>query len=278
MDAVLGSSPWATWSFPPLVVATAIVALAFFVQGWTRLRRRGRPDLASWGRLALFTVGLAVVLLAIVSPVDAIGEGYLQSAHMLQHVLIADLGVALIVLSLRGPLAVFFLPRDLLVPLARTPWLRRALAWLVRPRTVVLLWIVVLLAWHVPALYESALRNRALHDLQHVSFVLVGTLLWVVLVDPLRHGRLDERDRVALAATVLVIGQILSYVMLFSYRPFYGAYSDQDVRLLGLSPLTDQKVSGVVMMVEQLLTLGVFLVWQLRRLARAPLPDARGGG
>lgn len=273
-SGMLGASPWTTWSLPPLVVVTAVVALAFFVQGWARLRRRGRPDLASWDRLVLFTVGLAVVLLGIVSPIDAIGEGYLQSGHMLQHVLIADLGVALIVLSLRGPLAVFFLPRDLLVPLARTRWLRRALAWLVRPRTVVLLWIVVLVAWHVPALYESALHNRVLHDLQHVSFVLVGTLLWVVLLDPLRHGKLDPRDRVALAATVLVVGQVLSYVMLFSYRPFYGAYAEQGVRLLGLSPLTDQKVSGVVMMVEQLLTLGVFLVWQLRHLAPAPLRDA----
>lgn len=274
---LLAANPWTAWSFPPLVVAAASVTVAFFVQGWLRLRRRGRADLGSWRRLGLFAAGVAVVTLAIVSPIDAVGEGYLQAGHMLQHVLLADLGVVLIVLSVRGPLAVFFLPRDLLAPLARQRWLRRALTWLLRPRNTVGLWLLVLLAWHVPALYEAALRNRALHDLQHFSFLLVGVLLWVVLLDPTRHGRLSANDRIGVAALVVIAGQLLSYVMLFSYRPFYGVYAEQDDRLLGLSALTDQKLSGVVMMVEQLLTVGLFLFWQLRaRAATDVRPEGEG--
>ena len=116
---MIAANPWTAWSFPPLVAAGAALAIAFFLQGWLRLRARDRPDLASWRRFALFMAGMAVVTLAIVSPIDAVGEGYLQAGHMLQHVLLADLGVVLIVLSVRGPLTVFFLPRDLLAPLAR---------------------------------------------------------------------------------------------------------------------------------------------------------------
>lgn len=284
--SLLAASPWTSWSFPPLVLAAAVATIALFAQGWLRLRERGRPDLASWRRAGLFAAGVAVITLAIVSPIDAVGEGYLQAAHMLQHVLIADLGVLLVVLALRGPLGVFFLPRDLLAPLARARRLRRPLAWLLRPRVTVALWLVVLLAWHVPALYEAALRTRAVHDLQHISFVAVGVLVWVVLIDPTHHGRLTATDRIGVAAIVLVAGQLLAYVMVFSYRPFYGVYADQKDRLLGLSPLTDQRLAGVVMMAEQLLTVGLFLFWQLTRRpgggasergAPAPRPATKRG-
>lgn len=266
---MIAANPWTSWSYPPLVFAGVAVSCAFFLQGWLRLRRRGRPDLAPWSRVGLFAAGISVVTLAIVSPVDAIGEGYLQAAHMLQHVLIADLGVALLVLAVRGPLGVFFLPRDLLVPAARQRWLRTTLRRLLRPGITVALWIALLVAWHVPALYEAALGNRVVHDLQHFTFLFVGVLLWVQLIDPMRHRRLTVSERIGLATLVFVAGQILAYVMVFSYRPFYGVYAAEERRLLGVSPLTDQKLAGVVMMVEQALTVGVFILWQLQRQAAA---------
>ncbi len=250
---------WQAWSPQPLVLGTALIALACFFQGFFRLRRR-RASLAPWSRAFLFTAGVAVVVLGIVSPLDAIGEEYLQAAHMLQHVLIADLGIALALLAVRGPLAVFFLPRDLLVPLARTRWLRRALDVALRPSVAIPLWLGVTVAWHVPYLYESALRNPVVHQLEHLSFVLVGTLVWTLVIDPARHHRLTTGERLGVAALMLFAGQILAYVMLFSFEPFYGAYADQPERLLGLSPLTDQKLAGVVMMVEQALTLGAAIV------------------
>ena len=216
--SLLASSPWTSWSFPPLVIAGAATSIAFFLQGWLRLRRRGRPDLAPWSRVGLFAAGIAVVTLAIVSPLDAIGEGYLQAAHMLQHVLVADLGVALLVLAVRGPLAVFFLPRDLLAPLARARWPRPTLRWLLRPGVTITLWLGVLVAWHIPALYEAALRTRAVHDLQHFSFLLVGVLVWVQLIDPTRHRRLTVGERIGLAALVFAAGQLLAYVMVFRWR------------------------------------------------------------
>ena len=250
---------WKAWSFDPLVLFAAAVAVAFFAQGWRRLHAR-RPELAPWSRWPIFLAGVAIVVLGIVSPLDAIAEEYLQSAHMLQHVLIADLGVALALVAVRGPLSMFFLPQDLLAPLARRRSLRRMLSSLLRPRVAVPLWLGVLVAWHVPALYDAALRHPLLHRVEHLSFVAVGALVWTLVIDPAGHGRLTLGGRIGLAVVMLWMGQLLAYAFVFSFHPYYDVYAEQPERLLGLSPLADQKLAGVVMMVEQLLTLGVALV------------------
>jgi cytochrome c oxidase assembly factor CtaG len=242
------------------------VVLLFFLQGWRRLHAR-RPELAPWTRIPVFCSGLAIVVLGIVSPLDAVAEDYLQSAHMLQHVLIADLGVALALVAVRGPLSMFFLPRDLLAPLARARPVRSSLSSLLRPRVAVPLWVVTLAAWHIPAAYEAALRHPEVHRLEHLSFVLVGALVWTLLIDPAGHGRLTVIGRIGLAAVLFWIGQLLSYPFVFGFEPYYDVYADQPERLFGLSALTDQKLAGVVMMVEQAVTLGVAL-YVLVRMAR----------
>jgi len=254
---------WRAWSFQPVVIGGGLVAIAFFLHGWTRLHRR-RTDLAPWTRIPVFVAGVAVTVLAIISPIDAIGESYLQSVHMLQHVLIADLGIALTVVAVRGPLTVFFLPRDLLVPLARVAWLRRALRFLLRPGVSYAVWVIALVTWHVPRFYEAALNNRFWHDLMHLSFVLGGILIWTQIIDPSRHHRLTLGERLGFTALVFWTGQVMAYVILFDFKPLFPTYVDQPVRLLGLSPLTDQKLAGVVMMVEQILTVGLAFVLLLR--------------
>jgi len=261
---------WTAWSFDPLVLLGAVVAVGFFAQGWRRLHAR-RPELAPWSRWPLFLGGVAVVVLGIVSPLDAIAEEYLQSAHMLQHVLIADLGVALALVAVRGPLSMFFLPQDLLAPLARRRSLRRTLSFLLRPRVAVPLWLGVLVAWHLPVLYDAALRHPLVHRVEHLSFVAVGALVWTLVIDPAGHRRLTLNGRIGLAVVMLWMGQLLAYVFVFSFHPYYDVYAEQPERLLGLSPLADQKLAGVVMMVEQLLTLGVALVL-LVLAARRPRP------
>ena len=267
---------WRAWSFDPLVLVGAAVAIAFFAQGWRRLRGR-RPELAPLSRWPIFLAGVAIVVLGIVSPLDAVAEEYLQSAHMLQHVLIADLGVALALVAVRGPLSMFFLPQDLLAPLARRQWLRRSLSFLLRPRVAVPLWLGVLVAWHIPFLYDAALRHPLLHRVEHLSFVVVGALVWTLLIDPAGHGRLTLGQRIGLAVVMLWMGQLLAYVFVFSFHPYYDVYAEQPERLFGLSPLADQKLAGVVMMAEQLLTLGVALVVLVvaaRRTRAAAVPAA----
>jgi putative membrane protein len=276
MSALAATPPdelWTAWSPDLLALSFAAVAVAFFLQGWRRLHRR-RPDLAPWTRIPLFLAGVALVLLGLVSPLDAIAEEYLQAAHMLQHVVIADLGIALTLVAVRGPLALFFLPRDLLAPLARVRVLRRALAVLLRPAVAISLWVATLVVWHVPALYEAALDSPAIHRLEHLSFVVVGLLVWTLIIDPAHHLRLTVNERIGVAVLLFWIGQVLSYVFVFGFEPYYDVYAEQPERLFGLSPLADQRLAGVVMMVEQALTLGVALVL-LFRSARRARPAAR---
>ena len=270
---MVAESLWAAWSFQPFVLGGGVVAIAFFLHGWWRLRRR-RADLAPWTRVPLFVSGVTVSVLAIVSPIDHIGETYLQSVHMLQHVLIADLGMVLILLGVRGPLTVFFLPRDLLAPLSRLRPLRSGLAFLLRPSVSYAVWLVVLVGWHIPSLYEAALQHRVLHDVEHLTFVLGGALVWTQVIDPGRHNRLTLGERLGYTALVFWTGQVLAYVIVFAFEPLYSTYAEQGVRLLGLSALTDQRLAGLVMMIEQTATVGVAFVLLLRTSRRRQPADA----
>ena len=132
----------AAWSAPPSVLVPAVLALLLFAQGWRRLRRRGRRDLADWKRAALFATGLLVVLAGLISPIHTLGENHLLWVHMLQHVLIGDLGIALMVVAVRGPLLVFILPARVLGPIARDRDVRAVLSFLLRPKIAFSLWAV----------------------------------------------------------------------------------------------------------------------------------------
>jgi cytochrome c oxidase assembly factor CtaG len=255
----------AAWSAPPPVLAAVGLAIALFAQGWLRLRRRGRADLASWWRVALFALGLAVALAGLVTPIDSLGEDDLLSMHMLQHVLIGDLAPALLVTAARGPLLVFLLPAPVLAPIARNRVVRSVLGTLLRPRVACALWAANLGIWHIPVLYDGALAHPLVHDLEHAGWVAAGILVWTLLVDPGSHRRLTVGGRVALAVTLFAFGQVLTDVLVFSFRPLYPAYGGA----YGLSAITDQQVAGLVMMAEQLVTLGTLVALLLRPRLRA---------
>jgi putative membrane protein len=270
------SSPW---QLEPLVVAPAAVAAVCFFQGFVRLRRRGRSDHASWVRAALFTLGLAAAVLPLVSPLDELGDRFLLSAHMLQHVLIGDAAPALLLVSLRGPLLFFAVPEALLRAFRRASWPARAAAWLTRPPVALLAWAVAYGGWHVPAAYDYAARHQSVHDLEHASFVAAGLLVWTLLVDPARHGRLSRGMRLAIVAALLALGTVISDVLIFTLHPLYPTYAGEVHRVFGLSALRDQQLAGLVMAVEQFVTLGtcaaLLLLPELRRRRRARVAVAR---
>ena len=133
------------WDPAPTVVVGAGVVLALFVQAFARLRRRGRADHAGWSRLLLFLIAVALGTLSLVSPLDEVGDSYLLSGHMLQHVLIGDAAPALALVALRGPLLFFLIPAAVLAPLARLRALRRLLAFLLHPVTSLAVWMLVFL-------------------------------------------------------------------------------------------------------------------------------------
>lgn len=261
------------WEAPAPVVAGCLVALALFAQAFWRLRQRGRSDHAGWDRAALFAAAVALTYLALASPLDGLGDRYLLSAHMLQHVVIGDLAPALGLLALRGPLTFFLLPPPVLSALAGRRRLRGFLHWLTGPWVALPLWIAAMWAWHVPRVYDYAAVHQWVHDLEHLSFVLVGVLVWNLLIDPARAGRLPVAGRIALAVGVFAAGDPVT-AGLISSGASYPHYVAQAHRVFGLSPHGDQVAAGVVMLVEQIATLGTLcavLLWPY--LKRAPLRD-----
>lgn len=273
------------WTPEPAVLAGIVVALALFGRGFLALRRRGRRDHAGWTHAVPFVLGLVVLGVALMSPLDAAGDDYLLSAHMLQHVLIGDLAPALLVLGVRGPLTLFLLPASALRRLASLTWLRRALSFLLSPKPSFLAWLLALGIWHVPAIYDAALARPWLHELEHASFFAAGLLVWSLLIDPARRGELDVRGRILYAGALVATAHLFIHPVLLSDKTFYPAYASQSHRLLGLSPLSDQHWAALVMTAEQLLTLGVFLLLLLRpgfarlsvgRRSGDPISELRG--
>jgi cytochrome c oxidase assembly factor CtaG len=248
---------------PPAILIGTALALVLFVQAFVRLRRR-RPDHAPWSRAPQFAAGLALLVLPLVSPLDHLGDEELLSAHMLQHVLIGDAAPALLLVAVRGPLLFFLLPPFLLRPLASFRPLRAFLSALLIPLVSLGLWAVTIYAWHIPRFYDYAAAHQTVHDLEHLSFFAAGLLVWTQLVDPARHERLRRPQRVFFALGMLALAQPLVDVLLFSTAPAYPRY----VGAHGISALTDQRLAGVVMMTEQLLTLGICVALLLRPYVR----------
>lgn len=252
-----------SWNISVPVLVYAGLALVLFGQALARLRARGRFDRAPGWRPAVFSVGLLLLVLALISPVSTVGERYLLAGHMLQHVVVGDLVPALLVLAVSGPLLFFLLPAPVLRPLARVSALRSALRLLLVPWVSLALWAGTIALWHVPYFYELALRSQLAHDLEHLSFFGAGLLVWYQLIDPARRRRLSRAGRLGFAVALFAAGQLLAMVLLFSFSPLYSSYAEEPVRLLGLSALTDQRLAALVMMAEQTIVLGTLAAWLL---------------
>src|SRR5207237_2729207 len=125
-------------------------------------------------RFAAFATGLLTIFLALESPIHTIGEERVFSVHMLQHLLLGDVAALLLVLGLDG---------RLLRPLLRVGLVHR-LRVLAHPLVALPLWAVNFVVWHLPVLFDAALRNDAIHALQHTLFVTFGMLLWAALIAP----------------------------------------------------------------------------------------------
>jgi putative membrane protein len=253
----------------PVLVSIA-VALALFGRALGRLRGRGRADHAGLDRAVLFLLGVGIAAAALISPLDRVAETRLLSAHMLQHVLVGDLVPALLLLAVRGPLLFFILPAPALRRLRRL----RALGVLLRPAVALAVWAAFLAVWHVPAVYDAALRHPVLHELEHTSFLLGGLLVWAQLIDPARRGAPSGNAKLGYALLLFVCSQALANVLVLSYRPLYPAYAGPAGRPFGLSAIGDQDAAGLVMMLEQIATLGTFAFLTLRSRFRRPVAAA----
>ena len=192
--------------------------------------------------------GVSLMGIALLSPLDSLGETDLVSAHMAQHLLIADLSAPLLVIGLRSPVYAFYLPRPLLVHLARLTWLRRAFRVLRRPYVAVPVWLAILYGWHFAFAFVGALEHPLVHVVQHLSFLFGALLVWWSVIEPKRRRTPGELWKVPYLIGARVGGMFLGMALILLRSPAYAAYYGDRPREHGLSPITDQQIAGGMML------------------------------
>jgi putative membrane protein len=235
----------------PAAVVVGLTAGGFlYTAGWLRYHRR-LPGRFTGPHLAVFLSGLGCLAVAIASPLDEAADRLL-SAHMIQHSLLLTapglflLGQPLlpVLRGLPGPMR-----RSLMAPLLRRRSLRAAAHALVHPLAALLLSSVIFWSWHLPALYQLALRAPAIHLVEHASFLAGGFLFWYPVVQPW-PGR-PRWPRAAMIPYLLaadVQNTVLAAVLTFSDRVLYPFYEFHS-RAMEVSALNDQVLAGVIMWV-----------------------------
>ncbi|WP_445152620.1 cytochrome c oxidase assembly protein [Baekduia sp. Peel2402] len=245
----------ATFTFAPLQIAPAVVTAALY---WRRARTlSGTPRAVPVAKQVAFYSGLALIVMVLVSPLASLAEEVFW-AHMVEHLVIADLGALLVVVGLTGPV---------LAPVMRINLFDK-LRVLAHPLVALPLWAIDLVAWHIPALHEAALHHDGVHALQHLCFIFFGANVWMCLFGPLpKPTWFGTGWKAGYIIAVRLVGAALANAFLFGGGAFYSAYAPGEA-LHGISPGDDQVVAGSIMMVEEsLLTIGLFC-WLFLRAAR----------
>lgn len=231
------------WVWEPSVVLGSVAL------GGVYLRYGG----ATWWQRFAFVGGLAALLIALVSPLDVLADQYLFSAHMTQHLILVLVVSSLLVLGVPRAWAVR------MERLAGRTWLGRVLG---QPLVAWVLSVTTMVAWHVPALYDLAVRNELLHVVQHLTFLGTSMLFWWMVIDP--AAGVDREPRLAPWLAVVYLfaasaaGSVLGIVLTFSPAPLYSPYIQPHDEYgilnalrerLSLTAHADQQLGGVLMWV-----------------------------
>lgn len=246
MDA-LTTADWPLGA--PFAVCVALAALY-------ALGGRGRePDRR---RAAAFYGGIATIVLALDTPIDAYADR-LFWVHMVQHVLLLTVAPPLLVLGRAWPRLWKPLPVAVRRAAARIFVVGAPVAW---PPVALALLAATVGAWHVPALYDATLRHEPVHQLEHLTFVVSAILFWApVLGAPPLRARLDGARRCLYLVLAIVPGWILAIVLAFERTPLYSYASV--ARRGGISPLADQQLAAGVMWVPGSLAYLIAACWAL---------------
>jgi cytochrome c oxidase assembly factor CtaG len=242
---------FAEWSLPIVLTGTLIVCGAVYARGWVGIRKTRAVQFPVW-RLGAFLLGLAMIWLAIASPLDGFADALL-SAHMVEHLLLMSFAPPLLLLGcpvvplLRG------FPRGVTVhifgPLIRLRTLRHLGHIVITPLFAWLAMNLVFLGWHVPAAYDFALEHEHWHEFEHVCFLGTSILFWWPVFQPW-----PTRENVAGWLMLLylvmadIVNTVLSAFLAFCDRPVYPYYF-RNPNAFGISPLSDQRAGAVVMWV-----------------------------
>lgn len=241
---------WTAWPADPLVWLGLFASGWLYARGVERVWRRagvGR-GIRRW-QAGCFAAGWTTLALAMATPLHPLGE-VLFSAHMVQHELLMAVAAPLLVLG--RPL----IPMLWAVPIR---WRRALGAWArggavqggwraaSGPFAAFLLHAAAVWLWHLPAAYESTLRNGVMHTLQHASFLGTGLLFWWAVVHG-REGRMGYGASVFYIFATAMHTSALGALLTFSGSEWYPAYAGATAAW-GLTPLEDQQLAGLIMWV-----------------------------
>jgi putative membrane protein len=244
------------WSLDPAaIISIGVVGTAYAVRA-RNLRRAGRGVRPA--KQACFYAGLAILLAALVSPIDSIGESHVFYGHMIQHLMLGDLAPLAIVLGLSGPI---------LRPVLALPLVGN-LRVLAHPLVALPAWALAFYAWHLPATYEAALAHPTVHALEHLSFFATGMMVWAAVIEPLPGPAwFGNGAKAAFVLGVRVLGGALATVFIWAGQPLYPDYAAGE-RAWGISPLTDQAIGGAIMFVEGATVTLIVFAWLFLRWTR----------
>jgi putative membrane protein len=246
---------WGSWS-PDVSLWLLLVTGAMYLLGSartvtpaSRAHSQRLRDLAFWGALA--TLGLALD-----SPIDAFSE-QLFWVHMVQHVMLMLVAAPLLVFAAPWLRLWRALPltwrRSTARGLAGGAWaapLRVAARWLGAPVPALAVFSVVLLGWHIPALFDATLRSTPVHALEHLMFVFAAVLLFKQAIDsPPLHARLGDAQRVLYMTAAMTVSWALAVWLALAPDPLYAHYAQLSSRPGGISALGDQQLAAGIMWV-----------------------------
>jgi putative membrane protein len=260
---MLGMSMAMGWTLDPVLLVPLGLALLIFVTGCVQLSRRATTRPSGAG---LFLAGWAVLTLALVSPLHEAGE-HSFTMHMIEHELIMLVSTLLLAASNAGGVLAWGLPRPLRLSLGGGWKSPLAALWkrLTEPVTATLVQAVVMWAWHAPALFDRALDSSGWHIFQHSCFFVSSLLFWWAMLHPQRRSGGYGVSAACLFVTSL-IGGALGALMSFSQSPWYADYAAMGMTGIGLDPVADQQLAGLVMwipggLVHGLAALAMFYKW-----------------
>lgn len=248
-----------SWEWRPEVLIPLIVAGVVYFIGWRRLRLRGqqRQRLANGWRLLAYWLGLLIIGLALLSPIDVLGS-QLFFMHMIQHLLLVMLGPPLLMLANPLPFLLWGLPGPwrrrmgqlLSGLLHRKSSSRKYLRTATSPGISWMLFVFFLIGWHDPNLYEAALRSDLVHDIEHLTFFGSAMLYWwhVVGAGPHIHKRFSRPARVMYVIAAIPPNMLTGIAIAFAGQVIYTYYLSVP-RLWGMTALEDQTLAGVIMWV-----------------------------
>ncbi|MEA2353230.1 MAG: putative rane protein [Thermoleophilaceae bacterium] len=260
--------PHVHWTLDPGPLAAMAVGTFVYVRRFRAARAEAGGRGAGPLQAGAFAAAMLALIAALVSPIDRLGEDYLFSAHMVQHILLGDIAPLLLLLSLS---------RVIMRPATRRfSGLERRLGPFASPPVLIALWLVLIYFWHIPALYDAALEHPLAHALEHACFFTAGVAVWWPLIQPVpMRRRLTGMQPLMYIFAAKVGLAALGIYLAWSTSVAYDYYTKVP-RIWGLSALEDQNAGGAIMLVEQSLVLVIAMtVLLIRMLAQSEEEERR---